>query len=200
MKNINKRNVSAVAASAVLATGAFTGTGLAVASPALADAPAQSEQVASYEVDFLKNMIDHHTMAIMMGQTCLEKATHDELVQLCSSIIASQSAQVDQMQGWLQDWYGISYSSQLSTGDMRSMQRMENFTGAQYEIRFMQSMIRHHWAAVRESGICLENAGHPELLSLCGNIRQTQLEEIGQMQSWLEDWYDRQGGRPSGTV
>lgn len=200
MKNINKRNVSAVAASAVLAAGAFTGTGLAVASPALADAPAQSEQVASYEVDFLKNMIDHHTMAIMMGQTCLEKATHDELVQLCSSIIASQSAQVDMMQGWLQDWYGISYTPQLSTGDMQSMQRMENFTGAQYEIRFMQSMIRHHWAAVRESGTCLENAGHPELLSLCGTIRQTQLEEIGQMQSWLEEWYDRQGGRPSDTV
>lgn len=200
MKNINKRNVSAVAASAVLAAGAFTGTGLAVASPALADAPAQSEQVASYEVDFLKNMIDHHTMAIMMGQTCLEKATHDELVQLCSSIIASQSAQVDMMQGWLQDWYGISYTPQLSTGDMQSMLRMENFTGAQYEIRFMQSMIRHHWAAVRESGTCLENAGHAELLSLCGTIRQTQLEEIGQMQSWLEEWYDRQGGRPSGTV
>lgn len=200
MKNINKRKVSAVAAAAAMAAGAFTGTGLAVASPALADAPAQSEQVASYEVDFLKNMIDHHTMAIMMGQTCLEKATHDELVQLCSSIIASQSAQVDQMQGWLQGWYGISYSPQLSTGDMRSMQRMENFTGAQYEIRFMQSMIRHHWAAVRESGTCLENAGHPELLSLCGTIRQTQLEEIGQMQSWLEDWYDRQGGRPAGTV
>ncbi|WP_299168273.1 DUF305 domain-containing protein [uncultured Arthrobacter sp.] len=200
MKNINKRNVSAVAAATALTAGAFTGTGLAVASPALADAPAQSEQVASYEVDFLKNMIDHHTMAIMMGQTCLEKATHDELVQLCSSIIASQSAQVEMMQGWLQDWYGISYTPQLSTGDMQSMQRMENFTGAQYEIRFMQSMIRHHWAAVRESGTCLENAGHPELLSLCGTIRQTQLEEIGQMQSWLEEWYDRQGGRPSGTV
>lgn len=200
MKNTSKRNVSAVAASAVLAAGALAGTGLAVASPALADAPAQSEQVASYEVDFLENMIDHHTMAIMMGQTCLEKATHDELVQLCSSIIASQSAQVDQMQGWLQGWYGISYTPQLSTGDMQSMQRMENFTDAQYEIRFMQSMIRHHWAAVRESGTCLENADHPELLSLCETIRQTQLEEIGQMQSWLEEWYDRQGGRPSGTV
>ena len=194
-----KKTVPAAVASVVLALSAVTGVGVATATPALADAPAQSEQAASYEVDFLKNMIDHHTMAVMMAQTCLDKAVHPELAALCQSIIESQSAQIDDMQSWLQQWYGISYEPQLSAGQMQSMQRMENFTGAQYEIRFMQSMIRHHWAAVRESGTCLENAEHSELLGLCQTIRQTQLDEIGQMQAWLEQWYDRQGGRSTET-
>ncbi|WP_146073314.1 DUF305 domain-containing protein, partial [Arthrobacter sp. N199823] len=67
-----KKTVPAAVASVVLALSAVTGVGVATATPALADAPAQSEQAASYEVDFRKNMIDHHTMAVMMAQTCLD--------------------------------------------------------------------------------------------------------------------------------
>lgn len=199
-KTTPKKSFPAAVASAVLALSAVTGAGVATATPALAEAPAQSEQAASYEVDFLKNMIDHHTMAVMMAQTCLDKAVHEDLVSLCQSIIESQSAQIDEMQSWLQQWYGISYEPQLSNGQMQSMQRMENFTGAQYEIRFMQSMIRHHWAAVRESETCLDNAEHGELLTLCQTIGQTQLAEIDQMQTWLQEWYDRQGGRPAASA
>ena len=42
------------------------------------------------------------------------------------------------------------------------MQRLDQFTGAEYEIRFMQSMIRHHWAAVREAETCLARAEHQD--------------------------------------
>ncbi|UKA68424.1 DUF305 domain-containing protein [Arthrobacter sp. FW306-05-C] len=192
--------IRAVAASAALALGATAGAGAAGAAPALADAPAQTRQVATFEVDFLTGMIDHHAMAIAMAQTCLEKATHQELKDLCQSIIEAQQQQIQKMQAWLQDWYGINYQPQMSQGDMRSMERLQNFSGAEYEIRFMQSMIRHHWRAVREAEKCLDNAEHPELIELCSNIKEAQLAEISQMQTWLEQWYDRNGGRPASTT
>jgi uncharacterized protein (DUF305 family) len=191
------RRPATAVASAALAGGALVGGSVAVAAPAVAEAPAASDQTARYEVDFLKDMIDHHTMAIMMGQTCLEKAAHDDLVDM---LVDSQSAQVEQMQEWLQDWYGNSYEPQLSTGDMQSMQRLERFTGADYEIRFLRSMIRHHWSALRESETCLDRAEHRDLRILCRTIHSTQLEEIAQMQTWLAEWYDRQGGRPARTA
>ncbi|WP_272027973.1 DUF305 domain-containing protein, partial [Kocuria rosea] len=195
-----RRRVPAAAASAVLALGAVAGTGVATAAPAFAQAPAGNEQSADFEVKFLKSMIDHHYMAVVMAQECVDKAVHPELAAMCEDIITVQNQEIEQMQTWLQEWYGITYEPQLSTGDMASVQRLDQFTGAEYEIRFMQSMIRHHWAAVREAETCLDRAEHQDLLQLCQNIKTVQLSEIAQMQTWLEEWYDRQGGRPASTA
>ena len=54
-----------------------TGVAVVTAPAAVADAPASSEQAARFEVDFLTGMIDHHHMAVMMSQICLEKAVHE---------------------------------------------------------------------------------------------------------------------------
>ena len=64
----------------------------------------------------------------------------------------------------------------------------------------MRSMIRHHWGAIREAEMCLDNAEHPELLGLCEDIYAAQLGEIEQMQTWLAQWYDVRGGRPVETA
>lgn len=171
-----------------------------VAPSARAEAPATDPKAAAFEVDFLTDMIDHHHMAVMMAESCVEKATHEELAATCESIVQTQSQEIMQMQAWLADWYGVSHEPEMTTGDMRSMARLDRLTGEDYEIAFMRSMIRHHWSAIREAEECLSKAEHPELLALCESIRKTQLEEIATMQMWLEEWYDRSGGRPAGTA
>jgi uncharacterized protein (DUF305 family) len=185
-------------AAAALSAGLILG-GVAAAAPAQASGPAASEQAASYEARFLTRMVDHHQMAVMMAQECRQKAVHPELAQLCSSIVQTQSAQIAQMLGWLQDWYGITHAPSMARGQMQSMERFSRLSGAEYEIRFMRAMIRHHWSAVREAESCLSRAEHPELLSLCSQIRTAQLGEIARMQGWLQDWYGQAGGRPAGT-
>jgi uncharacterized protein (DUF305 family) len=60
---------------------------------------------------------------------------------------------------------------------------------ARYEVFFMQDMIDHHAMAVHMAMMCQEKAVHPELQTLCANIRNTQTTEIMQMQSWLLQWY-----------
>lgn len=161
----------------------------AVATPALADDPAPAKSAARFEVKFMQDMIDHHMMAIMEAELCVEKAVHEELRQLCENIIATQSMEMMMMQEWLQEWYGISYEPMMTNGMMRQIEKLSKLEGAEFEVAFMEGMIRHHRMAVMEGEKCLDRAYHTELLELCQNIIDTQTQEIGTMQTWLCEWY-----------
>lgn len=154
--------------------------------PAVASAPAPTQQQSKFEIRFMENMIDHHAMAVMMGQMCLEKAQHAELKQMCQNIVTSQSAEIRIMQGWLLQWYGVSYAPQTSNMKMQKLMRL---TGAEFEIEFMEEMIEHHADAIRESTDCLLKAYHKELRDLCQNIITAQAAEINTMRTWLCQWY-----------
>lgn len=150
-------------------------------------APARG--MARYEIRFLQDMIDHHAMAVETAELCVARAVHEELRQLCEQIIAAQSAEIEQMQRWLEQWYGISYEPQMKPGDERMIERLASMSGAEFEIAFMQMMIEHHEAAIREAEECLRRAYHRQLQRLCENIIETQSAEIEQMQAWLCEWY-----------
>lgn len=55
---------------------------------------------------FMTWMIVHHQGAIEMARLAEERAAHQEVKDLAAGIIASQSAEIETMQGWLADWYG----------------------------------------------------------------------------------------------
>jgi uncharacterized protein (DUF305 family) len=74
---------------------------------------------------------------------------------------------------------------------MQELEMLASLAGAEFEIEFMRSMIRHHEKAITEAESCLDHASHDELLGLCANIVATQSAEIEQMESWLCHWYGR---------
>lgn len=158
--------------------------------PARAEAPAPPTSTARFETRFMMDMIDHHAMAVHMAEMCLEKAIHEELEATCAEIIATQSAEIEMMQTWLADWYGISYEPEMTPGMMNQMEKMAAMSSEEFEIHFMEEMIRHHQGAIREAEQCLKHAYHVELLGLCENIIETQRAEIEQMAAWLCEWYD----------
>jgi len=182
------RRIAAFALTALVAVG-FS------AAPAAADEPAPDRATARFEVDFLVGMIDHHAMAVEMADICLDKAVHEDLRAMCESIKTSQSRQIEEMQSWLADWYGVTHEPEMKPGDMRQMERLASLSGAEFEIEFMESMIKHHRKAIREGETCLREAYHDDLIGLCENIIATQSAEIAQMQQWLCQWYDRCRGR-----
>lgn len=157
--------------------------------PAFAVEPAPDTATASFEVRFMEDMIDHHAMAVEMATLCEAKAVHTELAELCTEIRVAQQQEIETMQSWLQSWYGVSYAPEMSTGAMRRMEKLAALSGAEFEIAFMESMIRHHAQAIREGSMCLERAFHTELLDLCENIIVSQTMEIQLMRTWLCDWY-----------
>lgn len=168
--------------------------------PATANEPAPTQAQAQYEIRFMTDMIDHHHMAIMMSQICLTNATHEELKAMCADIIAAQQQEIATMQTWLQDWYGISYAPEMTQGDMQRMERMSEMYGAEFEIAFMKSMIRHHWKAVVRASGCLDRAYHPELIAMCEEIIIAQVGEIEILRMWLCRWYGLCNYGPKGKV
>lgn len=158
---------------------------LAASDGALASAPTQ--RASKFEVRFMTGMIDHHAMAIMTAEMCLEKAVHPELRAMCEGIIAAQSAEIATMQFWLEDWYGVTYAPDASMGG--GMERLSRLSGDEFEVAFMEMMIRHHRQAVGEASMCVDAAYHPELIDLCESIIAAQTAEIREMQAWLCEWY-----------
>jgi uncharacterized protein (DUF305 family) len=58
------------------------------------------------DATFMTWMIAHHQGAIDMAMLADERAAHQEVKDLAASIIASQSGEIETMQGWLAEWYG----------------------------------------------------------------------------------------------
>lgn len=154
---------------------------------------AQDEQ---FEIEFMQNMIDHHHMAVMMSELCDGRVLHSELGALCDQIMTAQTAEIALMQSWLMAWYNITHEPVMTPEMMEMIDMLAMLTGEDFEIEYMQTMIEHHRQAVEESGDCLQNAIHSELLALCEAMRMDQLEEIALMEGWLCDWFEICGPTP----
>jgi uncharacterized protein (DUF305 family) len=50
-------------------------------------------------------MIPHHEGAVVMAKDALNKSKRPEIKKLAQEILASQNAEIKQMQQWKQAWY-----------------------------------------------------------------------------------------------
>jgi uncharacterized protein (DUF305 family) len=54
------------------------------------------------------------------------------------------------MQSWLQPWYGITYEPRMTPGMERQVEELASRSGAEFEVEFLEEMIRHHAKVARE--------------------------------------------------
>lgn len=55
---------------------------------------------------FLEQMVEHHESAIDMADEALQRAEHQEIKDLATSIRETQRAEIDRMRQWHEEWYG----------------------------------------------------------------------------------------------
>jgi uncharacterized protein (DUF305 family) len=147
---------------------------------------------ASNEFEFLSLMIPHHEEAIATAQRVLEYSDRPEMRAFAQDIIEVQTAEIEQMEVWLDVWYPGQETSQTYSPMMRDLSRFE---GNDLDQAFLEDMIMHHMGAVMMSQR-LVNHGlveHSEVQPFAQNIAHTQRQEIWQMQAWLQDWYGISG-------
>ncbi|MBD2194512.1 MULTISPECIES: DUF305 domain-containing protein [Calothrix] len=58
-----------------------------------------------FDKEFIQQMVPHHRMAVKMAQMASKKSTKSEIKNLAESIIKTQTAEIQQMEQWYQDWY-----------------------------------------------------------------------------------------------
>ncbi|MDZ4166497.1 MAG: DUF305 domain-containing protein [Coriobacteriia bacterium] len=155
-------------------------------------------EASGVDAMFIEEMIPHHDDAIAMAELALERAEHEEIRELASDIIRTQTAENALMRGWYRDWIGTDapeYSGRQGMmgrgmmGGMTDITRLED--AADFDRTFIEEMIPHHEMAVMMAQMAGANSRRPEMRELTRSIIRVQSEEIEKMQTWYREWYDR---------
>ena len=167
------------------------------------------------EVDqhFIVMMIPHHEGAIAMADLALgadrggqPRAQHQEILDLATSIKATQAREIADMRSWYQTWYGAAVPTTPAMGGMGGgmmgggmmgggmmdggdLATLSTLSGNAFDRAFIAQMIPHHQMAVAMAQMALPGAQHQELRTLLQAIITNQTAEIARMQQWHQDWY-----------
>ena len=144
------------------------------------------------EADFLTQMIPHHEEAIATAKLLKAGTNRPEMKKFADDIIRVQSAEIQQMQQWLKQWYP-NQNTKVTYHPM--MRDLTNLKGNDLDRAFLEDMRFHHMGAVMMSNQLLGNnlAKHNEVSKLAEQISISQRQEIHQMQVWLRTWFNAGG-------
>ncbi|PRB09570.1 DUF305 domain-containing protein [Microbacterium sp. MYb62] len=158
------------------------------------EAPAPADAgVNDADVMFASMMIVHHEQAIEMSDIVLaaEGAT-PEVTALAAQIKEAQGPEIEQLEGWLDDW-GVSPDDRDATGmdhgdgmmsadDLAALDAAE---GAEASRLFLEQMIEHHEGAVDMAQAQVDDGSDPDAIDLAQSIIDAQTEEIQEMKDLL---------------
>src|SRR3989344_173379 len=63
------------------------------------------ETSTDFDRDFIREMIPHHQMAVMMASMLIGSTERPEMKKLGQDIIKAQTQEIEQMRGWYSQWY-----------------------------------------------------------------------------------------------
>ncbi len=63
------------------------------------------KNATDFDAEFIRQMIPHHQMAVMMAQMVAVTSGRNEIKKLAEDIIQAQTDEINQMREWYQNWY-----------------------------------------------------------------------------------------------
>ena len=145
----------------------------------------------SVELDFMQFMLVHHVVAVYMANSCVNKASHADLVALCKEIGISQAAQITQMNYYLASYYGVYQAITPLEQDEFILDRLSKVSGDNFDKLWLELMLSHHAQAVTTGKVCANGAEHGNVKELCQAIVYVQSAQIQQMADMLKNWYGK---------
>lgn len=165
------------------------------------------------DIGFCQDMGTHHEQAVLMSNLADSRAT-PAVKALAIGILVGQSQELGLMRGWLQLWHRPATSSapmvwmpggmtsHKAMGDMApspdgmmpGMATPEQLTdlwakaGPDFDVLFLQLMIRHHQAGVAMARYAALHADLDAVRQAAQSMTYQQIEDIGQMQALLKGY------------
>lgn len=174
----------------------------------------ESPTADSVDAGFSRDMSIHHRQAVLMAGLARDRSTDPDIALIAYDIETVQLAQVGQMQGWLALW-GLSQSSGepmswmggdhggmdmsgsgpglmpgMATGD--ELDELRAAQGTDFDVRFLQLMIRHHQGGTQMADYAARNAEVGSVGTLARSIADSQAAEV----ETLTDMLTARGGTP----
>ena len=187
---------------AVIAVGLVVlGGGLAVA---LGIGRTPTPAADSVDAGFARDMSTHHLQGVEMANLALGRTTDPQIRSLAFDISATQTNQVGRMQGWLSlwglppsggeqmAWMGGSGHDHMAAGGLmpgmateQELAELQSLSGTQFDVRFLQLMIRHHQGGREMAEYAAQHAELAPVRSLARSIAETQTAETTTMAAML---------------
>ena len=180
---------------------------LGVAAVAAALAGCSSEDHNEADVEFAAAMVEHHAQAIQMANFTIGRDGIDpRIAELAEEIRVSQTAEIDEMAGFLREWGEEVPQTGFATGDshshdgemvggdhadmpgMMTAAEMEELAGAQgdtFARMWMRMMVEHHEGALAMVDEVQDDGEHEGLRGLAEEMEAAQRTEIGDLERWL---------------
>jgi len=153
------------------------------------------------DVRFMRGMIAHHAQAIVMTDLLKTRTNRPDMLLLAERIDVSQKDEILSMQRWLasrgEDVPSADASHHMAAGHMQRMPGMltdeelaqlAKSTGAEFDLLFLQDMIRHHEGALKMVADLFATGGsaqEPQLFAFASDVDADQRAEIARMRSLL---------------
>lgn len=151
---------------------------------------------APYDLKFIDTMTAHHKSAIDMAKLAPTRAQHQELRDLAAKIISDQTAEIEQMKAWREQWFdGKPQAADHSMPGMKEsmqgmdMNKLRSAKGADFDHAFIDMMVQHHEGALVMAKDAQAKVTKPELKEMAKNVVGAQQKEIDQMKSWSAAWF-----------
>lgn len=144
---------------------------------------------AEYDLQFIDTMTRHHQMAVMMGETAVQKASDAKVKELGRKVVADQKKEIEQLAAWRRQWYANAadaHSMQLPGASSMNMDmsHMQTSSGHDFDMMFVDNMIPHHKGAIEMSRDALQKAQRQELKDFAQQTIDKQEKEIAELEAW----------------
>jgi uncharacterized protein (DUF305 family) len=153
--------------------------------------PPETSTHNAADITFAQKMIPHHQQALDMAAMVPSHTTNHKLIVMAKHIGLDQQAQIDTLQGLLQQWgesqdhsnhHGMAMDGMV---DAATMDMLPTLRGAQFDDLWLQSMITHHQGAVVMAEPETTQGVNPTAVKMAKIIVEWQQFEIGQMHAML---------------
>jgi uncharacterized protein (DUF305 family) len=164
----------------------------------------------SAEAGFTRDMITHHLQAIDMAMVAFQQGQLPEVRTIGLDLALGQQTQVGTMYRWLEEWKVLPTGSRppmawmpdgtstLVNGLMPGMatddelDRLYGSTGNDFDILFLQLMLRHHLGGIHMVDGVLEQSDRDQVVVLATRMKEGQQAEVEALRNLLT----KLGARP----
>ena len=141
------------------------------------------------DVMFLQMMIPHHQQAIDISRAALKSSADSELKTLAGEIIKGQSAEILQMNSWLEKSGATpDMNHTMEMGGMLSdseLSGLANSRGKTFDLLWLKGMIGHHQGAIHMTSM-ISDSQNAELRLFGEKIVAVQTAQNAQMQKIMK--------------
>lgn len=160
------------------------------------------------DVAFAQQMVPHHEQAVTMSDLALEpdRGASAEVRALAEQIGSAQDSEIEQMNGWLEEWgedgagsehggHGAEHGDGHDGGGHddgaghegmlteEQLDELASATGAEFDALWLTSMIEHHEGAITMAQRVVDDGQDPDVRDLAEQIVQVQQDEIEDMRA-----------------